>query len=299
MWSHHIIDFWATFFGLLSLFFLLALCFSYFDFSSTICGSPAVKQLQRRMSDPTTLVQVFSDSATQKQGHLTSYRYDVASYLSTTSEISSREILDFRLSTAQFNSFMEYFRDLIGQIKDASFSIEAMGAHIEAFFRLLVLLVQDYDFSFQLGDYGGHALLKQSQRLQGKLPVNIGNIIDEVIAAILECGVQFPLAMSTSHKESVVKPLVFEFKVRPVIIPDISSAVLTLAGPASGPSPVLEDGEHTLGVYVRQVPAGMHGAGQAAVGYVMWSSAVILSRWYVLHISTAHLSAVQLVYSIH
>ena len=180
-------------------------------------------------------------------------------------------------------------------LKDSSFNIEANCTDIEIFFQLLVLLSKDYDFSYQLGDYGGHALLKQAQQQQGKLPINIGNLIDEVIASILECGVHFPLRMSTSHEECVVKPLVFEFMLRPSITStmpaDFTTALPTTIQFPEGDtfedsvpdntssSCGASDAGTSICVYVRQVPAGLHGAGQAAVGYIMWSSAVILSRW--------------------
>jgi hypothetical protein len=186
-----------------------------------------------------------------------------------TERVSAREILDFRLCD-HFLWFVDCFRSVVAQLRLSSSECGsdsgAGGASedLAALLRVLLLVTADYDLSFQFGDYGGHALLKQCQRL-GTLPIHVENMLDEVIGTVLDSGVQFPLPTSTSHKESVVKPLTFDFRVKPVI--------LTRAD---------EDGsemQETMRVYVRQVPAGMHGAGQATVGYVMWSSAVILSRW--------------------
>lgn len=217
-----------------------------------------------------TIVQVFS-GATQGQ-ELTS---NLQRYLSSVSKIPAREVLDFRLSTDPFGSFIEYFRESICQARILSSESNSNWLDIDASLQLLLLLSGDYDFSFQFGDYGGHALLKQSQRLQGTLPVAIGNLIDEVIGTILESGAQFPLTASTSHKESVVKPLQFDFRVQPVIMSSLRSK-MTQPSASAQLSSQMDD---SIRVFVRQVPAGMHGAGQAAVGYVMWSSAVILSRW--------------------
>lgn len=228
-----------------------------------------------------TLVQIFGRHVALKDETLLAV--DIASYLTSTTQVSPREILDFRLTPQPFNAFTNLFRDILSRIRGSTASPDNCS-NIETFLQLLVLLAKDHDFSYQFGDFGGHTLLKQLQREQGKLPVAIDNIIDEVIATILECGVQFPLNMSTSHKEAIVKPLVFDFIIRPVITYDrntlASSTSLAIShNSQSQKLPCPEEGDDSMRVYVRQVPAGMHGAGQAAVGYVMWSSAVILSRW--------------------
>jgi hypothetical protein len=244
------------------------------------------------------IVHCFSDYEEQKDHNLLTV--DINNYLTSKTNVSARETLDFRLSYVSFNCYMEYSRHLLGLIKESSFtSIDALSSDIEIFFQLMLLLTRDYDFSFQLGDYGGHSLLKQFQRLEGRLSVSISNLIDEVIATILECGVQFPQQMTTSHKESVVRPLVFEFKTRPVITPGAltSNSSLSLlsesgvikyknnnrgGGDDDGNGVIQSNSSVSVSmcqVIIRQVPAGLHGAGQAAVGYIMWSSAVILSRW--------------------
>lgn len=224
--------------------------------------------------ETSTIVQVFRDFAPSQR------RLEIVTYLSQHLEISAREILDFRLSD-QFLSFIEYARSTITSLLNGpDCAVDSACSDLDTCMRLLLLMTADYDFSFQFGDYGGHILLKQCQRLQPKLPVSVGNIVDEVIGSILDCGVQFPMPTSTSHKESVVKPLVFDFRVKSVmnISTDSSfdelSQVSKLKGAVDQAAAV-----DSIRVFVRQVPAGMHGAGQATVGYVMWSSAVIMSRW--------------------
>ena len=212
-----------------------------------------------------SLIKIFNDNSNNNL--VNSLSQEIEKYMTTREVLSAREIMDFRLSS-EFDMLEEYFRNLTSLLKASSGVGDVLCKEIEVFLRLLLLLCVDYDFSFQFGNSGGHQLLKLTQRFQERLPPNVGNLVDEVIACILDNGIQYPMQMSVCHHEMVQKPLIYNFRTKRLIYERDETET-----------------ENSICVYVRQVPVGMQGAGQATVGYVMWSSAVILSRWYVSLVS--------------
>ena len=151
----------------------------------------------------------------------------------------ARETLSFRLSP-EFEKFMALLETYI-RTRDCSNLNEAL--------RILSILCLDFDFACQFGSYGGHQLLKRA----GDIPV-MSEMCESVISSILQSGCSYPMPKDIAHKENIVRPLKYSF---------LKS----------------EDGCETIDIVLRQVPATMHGEGQSAVGYIIWSAAVILGRW--------------------
>lgn len=115
------------------------------------------------------------------------------------------------------------------------------------YLNLLSTLCADYDFSYQFGDFGGHNLLKRHMR---DYPEYF-DMCCELITVITGSGCKFPMSKNILHVEQVLRPTPYLFDT---------------------------DSKDSIQILLRQIPASMHGEGQIAVGYIIWSAAVILSR---------------------
>jgi hypothetical protein len=175
------------------------------------------------------------------------------------SHLSEREILDFRLSSAFSTLLIE-----LNQPTDPSY--------LESYLRLLLTCCLDYDFSYQFGDFGGHLLLK---RILKNFPEH-SELCYELISIITSSGCLYPMPMNILHKEHVIHPLFYQF--HPQQQPSSPSLSPLLSPPLSH-----HHSQSSITVILRQIPDSMHGEGQIAVGYVIWSAALILSRWISLH----------------
>lgn len=176
--------------------------------------------------------------------------------------------------TLSFLNIMNYFRNFIDDhsaslhIEDVRFLLDFRLAdgvvgvirELESdvnnrfnILRVLEIFCRDFDFSYDLGKFGGHFKLKRL--LQGD-DSTIQNLTGEVISSIITTGCYFPMKVDVGSKDTRI-PSSFTFQDR-AEIPSSISPVLTM--------------------YVRTVPKPMHGIGQHAVGFILWSSATILSR---------------------
>lgn len=162
-------------------------------------------------------------------------------------QLSEREILSFRISPL-FQLFFNLFTEC------SSFD------QIELYINILKLLCSNSDFSYQFGDFGGHIILKRWMR---DFPDCIDNCC-ELITIIISSGCQFPMMKNILHQEHIMIPSSYEFFIN---------------NEQSSPS------QSSFHVLLRQIPQSMHGEGQIAVGYIIWSAAIILSRWICNHTS--------------
>ena len=114
-----------------------------------------------------------------------------------------------------------------------------------------------YDFCFEFAAIGGHSLLKKL------LLVDCSSIIElteDIIGTITSTGCTFPTTTINVMSDDdireglVLMPTIHEFR----------------------------DDESTFHIYLRKAPQRMYGnSHERVVGYVLWNSAVILSRWLV------------------
>ena len=116
---------------------------------------------------------------------------------------------------------------------------------------ILKKLCEDADFAFEFCQLGGQAFLKSCHRSSEACQ----EIANEVIAIIIQSGYLFPSPIDV-YEPSLRHPKKFEFKQK------IS----------------VDEQEEILHVYLRSISKSMHGIGQFGVGYVLWSSSIILSR---------------------
>ena len=116
---------------------------------------------------------------------------------------------------------------------------------------MLKLLSADYDLSCEFGAAGGHSLLKKLL-LADTMPVT--ELIEDIVAAVTLSGCVFP-------SKAMITDDVRELTTIPV--------VHTFYEGING---------QCFNTFLRKVPRRMHGVGQAAVGYVLWNSAIVLSR---------------------
>lgn len=159
--------------------------------------------------------------------------------------LEHREILAFRLSPS-FEIFINTLELLVGN---------ADCSNLNEMLLILSALCVDFDFSFQFGSYGGHMLLKRAMKMDSTLELS-----DSVVMAIINCGCSFPMPKDIAFKENIVRPLRYRF---------------TVGSETSPPKSTLE-----LDIVLRQIPTAMHGEGQSAVGYIIWSAAVIMGRYH-------------------
>ena len=137
------------------------------------------------------------------------------------------------------------------------------GIDLTYYLRVMALGCAEYEFSYL--SYCHHAFLS-IKKLMAYLTLQtndnyddpsinetVQEFLDEVIASIIMSGFPYPnkIVVDMQDYEGQVKCDIFTF-----------------------PVPTKE----SISVIVRKMQRKMHGEGQQAVGYVMWSSAVILSR---------------------
>lgn len=129
-------------------------------------------------------------------------------------------------------------------------------SHFLLLLNTLECYCQNYDFSLEFASYGGHLLLKKILRCHG-YSSDIVDAVEEVIGSTVSSGCYFPTKSMISSEPS---------------------------GTAFSPPTIHKFGDDNIAefsVYLRKIPLSMYGAGQHAVGYILWSSAVILSRFLV------------------
>jgi hypothetical protein len=155
-----------------------------------------------------------------------------------------REILAFRLSQS-FEVCVNTL-DLLVRTKDVT--------NLNEMLLILSTLCVDFDFSFQLGSFGGHVMLKKAMNIDEVL-----DNADSVVMTIIQSGCVFPMPKDIAFKENIVRPLRYRFP--------------------KGSSHAITDGSDShVDLVLRQIPTSMHGEGQSAVGYIIWSAAVIMGR---------------------
>jgi hypothetical protein len=160
---------------------------------------------------------------------------------------SCRDILEFRVSS----KFEDFFLSLQ---KWAEIDQQSLAFYIET----LKVMTTDYDFARQFGEFGGHMILKQ---LIKNATDDISQRSLEAVSSILATNCSFPMTKSVSCRDDILRPLSYKFFC-------INSA--------------LEGEREELSILLRQIPNTMHGEGQVAVGYIIWSAAIILSRLFIL-----------------
>jgi hypothetical protein len=121
--------------------------------------------------------------------------------------------------------------------------------------NLLKSFCQNYDFSTEFASYGGHLLLKRILSYDS-CSCDIIDAVEEVIGSITSSGCYFPIKnmISTSNVTIFNPPTRYKFG---------------------------DEDTAEFSVYLRKIPLSMYGTGQDAVGYILWSSAIILSKFLV------------------
>jgi hypothetical protein len=121
--------------------------------------------------------------------------------------------------------------------------------------NLLRSFCQNYDFSTEFASYGGHLLLKKILGCDS-CSCQIVDAVEGVIGSISSSGCYFPIKnmLSTSNETIFNPPTRHRF---------------------------CDENTAEFSIYLRKIPLSMYGTGQDAVGYILWSSAVILSRFLV------------------
>ena len=206
---------------------------------SSCCGALEIQDQREQEGDPT-------------HHHLSS----LLSSLKDHQPLSDREILEYRLSSSVFFPLL---KELTEPTNPSS---------LESYLSFLMACCQDYDFSYQFGDSGGHLIIK---KILKTFP-EYSELCYELISTITRSGCLYPMPMNILHREHVIMPLIYQFHTQQQR--QSSSASLS-------PSPSLPQTQpqSSFTVILRQIPDSMHGEGQIAVGYIIWSAALILSRW--------------------
>jgi hypothetical protein len=171
-------------------------------------------------------------------------------------ELSERDILNFRLS-----SLFPYLIDQLTQLTHQEHQPPAIGSYL----KFLSLCCRNYDFSYQFGDFGGHLLLK---KILKSFP-DFSDECYELISVISSSGCGYPMTKNILYQEEIMKPLIYQFKRRQHMGQEKAEEQEEQQRPF----------EEEFTVILRQIPSSMHGEGQIAVGYIIWSAALILSRW--------------------
>lgn len=191
------------------------------------------------------------------------------------SGFTPRALLDYRLSggveflvTLLVERCNTITADFNGDICPCPRKLEDMHADSQELLKILGVCCQDCDFSTDFASFGGHAILK---KLLADISVSSELIeeVENIICAITLSGNKFPSRMISSHSASViVQPTKFKFFESPHL------------------HEVIDDDENVsrrthgvITVYLRSIPTSIHGTGQHTVGYLLWSSAIILSRF--------------------
>lgn len=190
---------------------------------------------------------------------------------------SARAVLNFRLAGGTkilIDYLIQQYKDMLDHVRLVStFMAPPCEFSLSTFLHLLKVCdacCRNYDFSHDFATFGGHMLLKKIST-SDLTPSDIIDAVGNVIGSITLSGCIFPfrgMVVTDRFVESTVRPAVCEFvKVRE----------------SEGATSELDDESYykIFRVHLRSIPISMYGTGQHAVGYLLWSSAVILSRFLV------------------
>ena len=187
--------------------------------------------------------------------------------------LSSRALLSYRLcggAKLLAASLTEQYDDL-RLILSGESSCDAVSAEMETaavleLMRKLNLFCRDSDFATDFATCGGHVVLKEILSAECTSE-HIKESADDVVCSILMSGNTFP----SRSILAAARPTVCKFF-------DASESSRGDNDIESIEVPIGSRGLQEFTVYLRSIPGSIHGTGQHAVGYLLWSSAVILSR---------------------
>lgn len=116
---------------------------------------------------------------------------------------------------------------------------------------------KDYEFSCSFGNNGGHSLIKRLKKKYDTGVSDVLELIESIECNIIGCGCTYPIICLSPiidiNDDEKFLPDIFHFPKKDI------------------------DSNYT--VVLKRVPRSMHGHGQKSVGYILWSGAIILSRW--------------------
>ena len=194
---------------------------------------------------------------------------------------NAREVLCFRLSGGAkllVDLLTQQYEDILHNRKlNQTSSTSQADQSLHTFLKLLAIChsyCRNYDFSADLAIFGGHMFLKKIL-MSNSTPSDIVDAVENVIGSITLSGCMFPLkgVISLGNIENIVRPTKCEF----MKVPRYTSL---LNGSKFSESDDERDHQKFV-VHLRSIPLSVYGTGQHAVGYLLWSSAVILSRFLV------------------
>lgn len=187
--------------------------------------------------------------------------------------LSPRALLNYRLcggAKMLADSFTEQYRNLRFIVSRKS-SCDAVSTEMETAaalesMRKLRSLCRDTDFAADFAAFGGHAVLKEVLNAECCSEC-VKESADDVVCSILMSGNTFPSRCLLG----AARPTVCNFV-------DASENFRGDNDYLSVEEPIGSKDISKFTVYLRSIPGSIHGTGQHAVGYLLWSSAVILSR---------------------
>jgi len=124
---------------------------------------------------------------------------------------------------------------------------------------------KDYEYSNSFGNNGGHQLIKRLKKKYSSIDSSNDNdsssdmleLLESIECNIISSGCVYPIICLTpitdNNDDDKYLPDVFTFN--------------------------QIDNDDKYHVVLKRVPKSMHGHGQKSVGYILWSGAIILSRW--------------------
>lgn len=182
--------------------------------------------------------------------------------------LNARALLAYRLADGPkflVSLLAKQYHNLLADTKQLRFQLtNRIVVNILETLVILSSFCKDCDFAADFATFGGHILLRQFLSIDFMIPDLIEGVND-VICAISSSGNIYPSRNLISDKASeIVRPAKHKFT--------------ELSRDFKGPDrqPYIEDENFT--VFLRSIPLSISGTGQHAVGYLLWSSAVILSR---------------------
>ena len=132
--------------------------------------------------------------------------------------------------------------------------------------RKLSSFCRDSDFASDFATVGGHTILKELLNADCSSEC-VQESADDIVCSILTSGNTFP----SRSIVATARPTACKF-----VETSECSRRSNNTRSVEGPIGLTDLPEFT--VYLRSIPGSIHGTGQHAVGYLLWSSAVILSR---------------------
>jgi Lysine methyltransferase len=187
--------------------------------------------------------------------------------------MSPRALLSYRLcggAKVLVDSLAEQFNKL-RLISSRRSSCDAMSADMQTevvleLMRKLSSFCRDSDFASDFATVGGHTILKELLNADCSSEC-VQESADDIVCSILTSGNTFP----SRSIVATARPTACKF-VETSECSRRSNNIRSVEGPIG----LTDLPEFT--VYLRSIPGSIHGTGQHAVGYLLWSSAVILSR---------------------